>query len=197
MSAAPVPTSYHRWLIAVLIVVLSLMVAGGLTARRLYRVPESSPTTVAELPSTATLPVSEQPGPDTVELTRDAAAHPQHEAVRTLLQQYFNSINSRNYDEWKNTVTRAREQEKSRASFQQEYQTTKDGSILVYRIESQSNKSLRVFVAFTSTQDKSAAPAVLPETCVRWDLVLPLSVENGHYQVDVVAGSAPTVVSPC
>lgn len=198
MSAAPAAsTQHHRWLIAVLIVVVSLMVGGGLTARELYRPPGRSPDTVLALPSSTELPLADQPGPDTVELTPDAAAHPQRDVVRALLQDYFTSINSRDYPEWTSTVTEDWVREKPRAKWLAGYRTTKDGSILVYRIDSVSKESLRVFLAFTSTQDPSAAPPELPEQCVRWHLVFPLVAENGRFRVNPVAGFTDTDLSRC
>lgn len=181
-----------------LIVVVSLMVGGGLIARELYRQPERTPAQVIGLPSsTGALPLAEQPGPTTVELTPDAAAHPQHEVVRTLIQQYFDSINERNYDAWKNTVTRARVQAKPPAVWKSDYQTTKDGSILVYRIDSAPKGDLRVVLAFTSTQHPSAAPPDMPEGCLRWNLVLPLTQEGGRLRIDAVPGAPMSEHAPC
>lgn len=189
-------TPHHRLLIAVLIVVVALMVGGGLAARELYRQPEQTLAAVT-LPSSTALPLAEQPGPATVELTLDAAAHPQHEDVRVLIQQYFDSINSRNYEAWKGTVTRARVQSKPPAKWKSEYQSTKDGSILVYRIDSLPKGDLRLLVAFTSTQDPSAAPPELPAPCLHWNLVLPVTLEGGHLRVDAVTGAATPEMSPC
>jgi hypothetical protein len=198
MSAAPATsTPQRRWLIVVLIVVGSLMVVGGLTVRELYRLPERSPATVIALPNSTVRPLGDQPGPDTLELTPDAATHPQHEAVRALLQDYFDAINGRDYDRWRNTVARARAEETTRAKWLAEYRTTKDGSILVYRIDAQPQEGLRVFLAFTSTQDPSSAPPELPEACVHWNLVFPLAFENGQFRVDAVVGFTATELSRC
>ncbi|WP_052372348.1 hypothetical protein [Amycolatopsis taiwanensis] len=199
MPAAPaLSTPHHRWLIASLIVVVSLMVGGGLITRELYRRPERPPAVVVASPSGTTLPPTEQPGSPVVQLTPDAAAHPQHEDVRALLQQYFDSINSINYEAWKNTVTRARVQAKPRSVWESDYRSTKDGSILVYRIDSLPKGNLRVSLAFTSIQDPSAAPKELRASCLRWKLVLPLTLEGGHLRVDAaVTGSPAPEMSRC
>ncbi|GAB2976449.1 hypothetical protein GCM10017788_43090 [Amycolatopsis acidiphila] len=172
-----------------MIVVVSLMVGGGLLARELYRVPDPQPDAILALPSSTARPLAQQPGPGSVELTPDAAAHPQHEVIRQLLQAYFDSINSRDYEQWKTTVTKARIQAKSRPAWLQDYRSTKDGSILVYRIDAVSDKDLRVLLGFTSVQDAADAPETLPgASCVRWKLTLPVTVESGHWKVDTVAG---------
>jgi hypothetical protein len=196
-AASAASTSHLRWLIVVLILVVALMVGGGLSARELYRLPVSLPAGEVSAPSSTALSPSEQPGPDTVQLTQDAALHPQHEIVRALLQNYFNAINRRDYSAWTSTVTQDRVRQKSQAAFLADYQTTKDGSILVYRIETLPMQDLRVFLAFTSTQDPSAAPLQLKAGCVRWNIVFPLTYEDGQYQVASVGPLAPTEVSRC
>ncbi|MTD52842.1 hypothetical protein GKO32_02455 [Amycolatopsis sp. RM579] len=172
-----------------IIVVVSLMVGGGLLAREFYRVPDQQPDAILALPSSTARPLGQQPGPSTVELTPDAAAHPQHEVIRLLLQTYFDSINNRNYNQWQTTVTQARIQTKSRAAWLQDFESTKDGSILVYRIDAVSSQDLRVLLGFTSVQDPRSAPQELPgASCVQWKLTLPVTLESGHWKVDTVAG---------
>lgn len=177
--------------------VVLLMAGGGLVARQFYRRPAASPAPVLALPSSTARPLSEQPGPDTVELTPGAAAHPEHEAVRTVLQNYFDAINAGDYDAWTRTVAKARVQAKTPSQWRAEYSTTKDGSILVYRIDSMPNGDLRVFLAFTSTQDVSHAPAELPQPCVRWNLVFPLTRESGQLRIDAISGAPGLEVSRC
>jgi hypothetical protein len=185
----PVSSSPHRWLLPVVVVVVSLMVGGGLLARELYRVPDPQPDAILALPSSTARPLAQQPGPAAVELTPDAAAHPQHEVVSQLMQKYFDSINNRDYDQWKTTVTRARIAAKSRPAWLQDYQSTKDGSILVYRIDAVTDTDLRVLLGFTSVQDPAEAPETLPgASCVHWKLTLPVTFESGHWKVDTVAG---------
>lgn len=198
VSAVPVSSSPQRWLLPVVVVIVSLMVGGGLLAREVYRVPDPQPDAILALPSTTARPLAQQPGPGTVELTPDAAAHPQHEVVQQLLQDYFDSINNRDYDRWKTTVTKDRIQAKTRSAWQQDYQSTKDGSILVYRIDAVTDKNLLVLLGFTSVQDVSQAPESLPgATCVHWRLTLPITVESGHWKIDSVAGYTTPEVTKC
>jgi hypothetical protein len=194
----PAPSSPQRWLLPVLIVIISLMVGGGLLARELYRQPDAEPAAVLALPTTTARPPEQQPGPSVVELTPDAEAHPQHENVQQLLQTYFDAINSRDYAKWELTVTRARILAKPPSAWLQDYRTTKDGSILIYRIDALTDRELQVLVGFTSTQDPQDAPAELPGTsCVQWRLILPITQEQGRWKVDIVSGYTAPEVAAC
>jgi len=186
-----------RWLVPVVIVVVSIMVGGGLLARELYRLPDAPPDAVLA-PSTATHPPAQlQPGPGNVALTPDAAAHPHHDEVRAVLQAYFDAINTRDYDLWKTAVTRERQQSKPRSTWLADYGTTRDGSILVYRIDAVSATDLNVLVGFTSTQDPEDAPPELPQPCVQWRLVLPLTLESSSWRVAAARGSTTPELSAC
>ena len=194
----PVPIPPHRWLIPVLVVVVSLIVGGGLLAREVYRTPDARTDTMLALPSSTPRPLAQQPGSGTVELTPDAALHPEHEAVRQLLQTYFDAINSLDYEQWKTAVTRTRIQAKPRADWLKDYASTKDGSILVYRIDAVTDQDLRALVGFTRVQDPAKAPDDLPgASCVLWRLVLPLTQEAGHWLVDSVASYTTPEATRC
>ena len=194
MSAPP--AAPPRWLAPVVIVVVSIMVGGGLLARELYRLPDATPDAILAQ-STAARPLAQQPGPGSVELTPDAATHPQHATVRTLLQTYFDAINNRDYDRWKTAVTRERVQAKPKANWLADYHSTRDGSILVYRIDPVSDQQLRVLIGFTSTQDIADAPPELQAACIHWRLALPLVVESGAWKVDTVTGSTTPELTRC
>jgi hypothetical protein len=174
------------------------MVGGGLLARELYRQPDPEPDAVLAQPSSTARPLEQQPGPSVVELTPDAAAHPQHENVRQLLQTYFDAINDRDYEKWKLTVTKTRIQAKPLSDWLKDYRTTRDGSILVYRIDALSDRDLRVLIGFTSTQDPQDAPAELPRaSCVHWRLTLPVTLEQGRWKVDTAAGYTTPEITAC
>jgi len=188
----PAPAYRQRWLLPALIVILSLTVGGGLLAREVYRKPQPDDTGEVAATSASTLPPEQQPGPPTVQLTPDAAAHPEDQPVRQLLQMYFDSINNRNYDLWKTIVTSARIQSQPRDEWLANYRTTHDGSILVYRIEGLARQQLQILVTFTSVQDPADAPLELPERCIRWRLVLPAVWEGNAWKLDTVpAGTSP------
>ncbi|WP_410661115.1 hypothetical protein [Amycolatopsis sp. lyj-112] len=188
MTAQPRTAARQRWLIPVLVVVISLTVGIGLLARELYRRPDAVPTepAVSEVPTS--IAPEDQPGSPTVEVTPDVVAHPQYPNVKQVLQGYFDSINDRDYPKWTSVVSRERQKTKTASEWRKDYQSTRDGSILVYRIEPGAPGSLRVLVAFTSTQDVEDAPVYLPEDCIRWRLVLPLRLESGSWRVDTTDG---------
>ncbi|PXY28339.1 hypothetical protein BAY60_12100 [Prauserella muralis] len=176
----------------VLIVVVSLTVGGGLLARELYQPPMADEDVRPTRPTTAAVPAGRQPGPGRVELTTDAAAHPQAEPVRALLQAHFDAINRRDYDQWAGTVVTARVQAQPRQEWLANYRSTRDGSILVYRIEAAPGQRLTALIGFTSTQHVADAPPDLPRDCIRWRLALPLTQEYGEWRIDTIpAGSTP------
>lgn len=170
-----------RWLVPVLIVVVSLSVSGGFLARELYQQRSAPPSTPLTPPTSTAFAADEQPGSRLVRLTPDAASHPYNEPVRSLLQAYFDGINLRNYERWKSAVTSEFALNKNEPTFLEDYRSTKDGGILVYRIETAPNGRLRVLLRFTSTQDPEDAPD--GEPCVHWRISLPLQLENGQWKI--------------
>ncbi|MEU6642244.1 hypothetical protein ABZ863_06805 [Saccharomonospora sp. NPDC046836] len=191
------PPSPLRWLVPVLVVVVSLTIGGGLLARELYHLPDDDGDAAAPAQGTSVRVPREEPGSAQVELTPDAAAHPESEPVRTVLQEHFDAINGRDYDQWTTTVVAARVQAQSRRTWLTNYRSTRDGGIRVYRIEAAPEGRLRVLVGFTSTQDIVDAPPDLPEHCIRWWLGLPLTRESGEWRVDTVPTDASPVRAPC
>ncbi|EHR49694.1 hypothetical protein SacmaDRAFT_1416 [Saccharomonospora marina XMU15] len=179
-----------------LVVVSSLTVGGGLLARELYQPPRRDDGPSASVRTTTPLPPARQPGSAKVGFTGDAAAHPEAEPVRRLLQEHFDSINARDYERWTRTVVAERTQAQPRSEWLANYRSTRDGSILVYRIEAVPNGGLTVLIGFTSTQDVADAPPELPETCIRWRLALPLARQQGGWRIDTLpAGSTPEYTS--
>jgi hypothetical protein len=185
------PVGRRRLLVPILLAVLAVALGGGVAARELYR-PESRDAVGKTVSSPPTVSPEEQPGPPVVQLTPDAMRHPRSGTVRRLLQTHFDAINGRNYARWKTTVTSDRIRDKTRDSWLADYRTTRDGSIVIQRIERASERRLAVLVAFTSTQDVADAPPQLPAQCIRWRLRLPVTMENGQWKIDTVpVGTAP------
>ena len=166
-------------------VVLSVTVGGGLLAREIYRRPDQP---ADETTASSTPPSSASSGAPAgvVQMTEDAKAYPQSTAVRKALETYFSAINERNYARWQTAVSEARRRNKTQADWKKDFRSTKDRDILVYRIERGAGQSLRVLVAFTSTQDLQDAPADLRETCLHWRLVVPMVVEDEALRIDTV-----------
>jgi hypothetical protein len=176
------------WVLPTALVVAAASVAGGLLARDLYTRPATialDEVTSSESGVPSSVPRSEQPGDRTVRLSVDAGLHPDGERVRTLLQRYFDAINARDYQAWKDNVTSEVARRLREPQWQANYQTTTDGSVVVQRIDASSTERLRVLISFVSVQDVAKAPADLPVDCIRWRVVYPMSEEDGTLRVDI------------
>ncbi|MCR3719186.1 MULTISPECIES: hypothetical protein [Prauserella salsuginis group] len=185
---------HRRWLVPVLVAVVALTVGGGLVAREVYQSP--SRTSRPAAPATSAAPNSvepaDQPGPTRVQLTSDAAAHPDAKVVRGVLQNYFDAINRRDYDLWVTTVVAERAALQSEQEWRENYRSTQDGSIRVYRIEAAPDDGLTALLGFTSLQDAADAPDDLQSDCIRWRLAFPLTKAEGDWRIGTVPpGTVP------
>ncbi|WP_326569444.1 hypothetical protein VSH64_48245 [Amycolatopsis rhabdoformis] len=197
MTARPPAPARQRWLVPVLVVVLSVTVGGGLLARELYRRPDIDTGVPSALATPTPVAADDQPGLGTVTVSEDAARHPDVGAVEAVLQDYFDGVNKHDYDIWTRAVTRDRMQDMPEAKFRKDFVSTKDGTILLYRIEPGAGSSLRVLVGFTSTQSLDEAPADLKKPCIHWRLVLPMVFEDGGYKIDTVQGGTGVEHEAC
>ena len=177
------PISQRAWALPVLaVLVVGAGAVAGLGIRELgTKGVASSPTTTApSLQTTAGQP----PGPGIVQLSQDAAAHPQADPIRSLLQRHFDAINNRDYAAWTSTVVSRRSREMPEPKWQADYASTRDGSILVHRIEPSADGPI-VLLSFTSTQQAAQAPASLPgSTCTNWWVSYRVVVERGQRRID-------------
>lgn len=203
MTTAP-KRPWYWWLAPVLGAVVLFTGAGGLLARAVYQGadqsggsgnPGSLPTVLPA--SSSAVPAAQEPGPSTVRMTDDAANYPLGSEVRNLLQTYFDSINGGRYDEWLSVVSSARQEGEPRQVWRDDYRTTRDGAIVVYRIEQAPEGGLRVLLAFTSVQTVANAPPDLPSPCIHWQVVYPLTMELGSWKLDVGITSANPQRQPC
>jgi hypothetical protein len=181
-----VPRHPNRWWFAPVIgLVVLFTAAAGLTARSIYRHPVTAGTaqhTVASTGATA-IPANAEPGPTQVVLKADAGAYPLATDVQKLLQTLFDAINNKQYGTWRSVVTYSRRAQTSEQQWLRDYQSSADGSIEVYRIDTAAQNGLRVLLTFTSTQDPANAPD-LKSRCVRWQAVFSLRNEGGDWKLD-------------
>ncbi|HEU5471389.1 MAG TPA: hypothetical protein VFV67_12105 [Actinophytocola sp.] len=178
MSAKP------RWVLPVVLIAMIATVSVGIVARQLYFEPEPLPP-AAVLPSESEIPDSAQPGDPTVAPVEDAAQHPLYPEVRATLQTYFDAINAKDYDRWRRAVTRRFAAEYGRDQWRDDYRSTRDGSIVVWRIETGLPGTARVLISFTSTQDPRDGTHELPDAdCVRWRLVYAFLYEDDVWRLD-------------
>lgn len=182
----------QRWLVPVVIVVAALAFAGGMVGRRLYSRPPAEPATPPVVAPSTVTSAGDPPGSPTVRLTKDASDHPRHRAVRDLLQRYFDAVNAKEYQDWRGTVTQGFAAAKPISEWLHSFRTTRDGSVVVYRIESAGHGELRVLLSFVSTQNVQDAPQDFRHHCIRWRVVFPLELERAEWRIAAdKAGSAP------
>lgn len=187
------PSPRQRWLVPVVVVVLSVTVGAGLLARELYRRPDqpAGDTSAPVAAPSSAGSTGASAGTGLVTMTADASNHPQADAVRKLLETYFTAINERNYSRWLGTVSAERAAQQPPDQWRKGVRSTRDADALVYRIERGAGSSLRVLVGFTSTQAVEDAPPFFRETCIKWRLVLPVVLERSALKIDTVDPGLP------
>jgi hypothetical protein len=174
------------------VVVVATAVA-ALLAHGVYQRSAAAPPLVVSTGSSS-VPRSAEPGSPVVTVTPDVLRFAEHTQVQQLFQTYFNAINAKRYDQWRSVVTSDLADEEPQAQFLNGYKSTRDGSILVYRVDSAPHNGLRVLLGFHSVQDVADAPARFPFACVAWQVVSPLSwdADDNQWKIDAgAAGAAP------
>jgi hypothetical protein len=179
----PVRRRRRWWLLPVLAVLVVALGGGvGFGLRELAaRANGDVPSTSGPSPTTATTSRGDEPGSPVVQLAPDVAADPRSEEIRQLLQRHFDAINSRDFDDWQTTVTRRRAAEYPKSQWQFEYQSTRDGSILVHRVEPVQGGSV-VLLSFTSMQEPHLAPDRQSD-CLRWRVSYSIVLERGELRL--------------
>ena len=196
MSVAKSTSKVPRWLIPVVVLVAVLTAGSGLVVRQLY-VTTQTGSTPGQI---STTPGPSQTGkqPDlTVSFAADAAVHPLAGQVRTLLQGYFDAINSGSYDQWRTLVTAKALTLNPQSQWEQAYATSKDSDVYVYRINSTASDGVTVLLSFISRQQLAYAPTQAPSTCDKWWLVLPFRWERNTLKVDVGSSNSTPEVKVC
>lgn len=175
--------------------VLAVAVVAGVALRGLRDAPGQAarkPTGKTAVPTT----LGKEPGAATVLLVGDVAGHPKAAAVRSVLQDYFDAINTGDYRLWTRTVTGDRSQQLGQSAWQRQYRSTLDGGIVVHRLEARPDGGLTVLLSFTSVQDPADAPPDTPARCLRWRVSYALEPESGDLRL---APTPPTTSlhTPC
>ncbi len=137
--------------------------------------------------------VEHQPGPtadSTVRLSTDAAHHPRSADVRSLLQGYFDAINTRIYGGWSRAVSAAQSAPQAEPQWARDYSTTVDSNLTVVMV---GDDPLRARMMFSSQQAPGLAPPALPVACIDWDLTYLLEEENGRLVINGLDPSAQSM----
>jgi hypothetical protein len=177
------------WLLPVLLITVIATALGALVARSLYEEQPRQPA-AAIVTSPASVPPSEQPGPVDVQGTADATTHPLYNTLQPLLQRYFDAINAKDYEAWAATVTTDRRETQPEEKWLSDYRSTRDGSIVIYRIETGGDSTARVLLHFTSTQDPNDAPPEFKVACIQWNVVWSFAREKAEWKLTSGSASA-------
>ena len=172
-----------RRVLLVAVVVLVMSTGAGMALRDLQRVDPMADAGEAVGATSATVAPAEQPGPRTVTLLAGARTHPAADEVQALLQEYFEAINTGDYEQWSDTVTAEQLRSTGRRAWTAQYRSTLDGSIVVHRLEARSGGGLVALLSFTSVQDPADAPPDTPLPCLRWRVSYRLAGEPGELRL--------------
>jgi hypothetical protein len=185
----------------VLGVVVVATAVGALAAHNVYQrpAPADAATRIPVSTGSPSVAPTTEPGSPRVSVTPDVLHDPLHGEVQQVLQTYFNAINNRRYEQWRSVVTASMAAKKSQQDFLTGYATTKDGSILVYRVDRDLGQNLRVLVSFHSTQSVADAPSDHPSGCLKWQVVWPLtfSTQDNAWQLDTGTSAGSPQVQDC
>jgi hypothetical protein len=183
-------------LLPVLLITVIATALGGLFARDLYDpAPPSVPAAVQPPPTD--VPLHEQPGSPEVGGTTEAAAHPLYGVLRPVLQAIFDAINAKDFQAWAKHVTQERLDTTPEKDWQNDYESSRDGSILVYRIEASGDGTAKVLMRFVSTQDPEKAPPTMPSKCIEWNVVWAFERSDGQWRLSGgISGKTPNL-APC
>lgn len=110
-------------------------------------------------------------------LSADALTHPTANLVRAQLQRHFDAINAKDYDAWAGTVVAERSAALPPEQWLEAYDSTRDGTIRIDRIDDLEGARVLVRVRFVSMQDVSDAPVDVPARRICWRNSLPMSGE--------------------
>ncbi|MFD9704411.1 hypothetical protein [Lentzea sp. NPDC059081] len=183
-----------RWLVPAVVVITGAAVAAGMVGRTVY----SRPAEAKGAPVVPSSSVGPLPGSAEVRLSPDSFTHPDRTSVQRVLQGYFDSINARDFAAWRSVVSARRVSVTPEAGWVAAYDTTRDGGVVVQRVESDVvGRRLRVLISFVSTQDVAKAPPLLPEACIRWRVVYVLVWEGGALKVDDAPESRVPQMARC
>jgi hypothetical protein len=170
-------------------VVVTVVLAGAVSTGMLLRDRPPVAAGVGAKPIKAP-PKQAEPGPATVTLVEDVAAHPDAARIRAVLQTYFDAINAGDYKLWSSAVIPQWARDIGEDAWRSQYRSTLDGSIVVHRLEPRATGGLVALTSFTSVQDPADAPPELPVRCLRWWVSYPLIGEKDQLRMGPTSPSA-------
>ncbi|MEV0705505.1 hypothetical protein AB0I53_47395 [Saccharopolyspora sp. NPDC050389] len=187
--------SWLKWGIPLAIVVLLGAAGGGvLLSQYVYR-----DAFLAQRSDASPEPDGKITSPLGIVYTPDAAIHPDQPNVQALLDNHFRSINDRSYDLWKSTVVPSKWLELPKDKWVDSYGTTRDFGWTVQRIDPGPDGSLLVMLTFMSNQAPEDAPPQAKSTCVTWNVVYPLVLDETRQGLRLDTSKLPNsaLFKPC
>jgi len=175
-----------RRLTLVLSTLLALVLVAGGTAAWSFGRHRAEPQAVA---------VDYRSGPTSdhrVVMSADAQGHPRADQVHVLLQQYFDSINNRDYEAWMGAVAHEQSAPQTEENWTRDYATTVDSNLTVVTV---SDEPLRARLMFTSEQAVDMAPKSLPVPCINWDVTYLLAEQDGRLVLSGIDPSAQSMTA--
>ncbi|MEP6561573.1 MAG: hypothetical protein ABJD68_10960 [Nakamurella sp.] len=164
---------------------VAVLAVGAAAAWSVGRNRELQPAAIAEY----------QAGPTAdgvVRLSTEAARHEQAPRVQAVIQDYFDSINERDYQSWVGTVSDTQSAPQTEARWQHDYGSTIDSNLSVLVI---ADEPLRARMMFTSEQAVELAPPALAVDCINWDVTYLLSEQKDHLVLSGIDPSAQSMAA--
>ncbi|WP_344131670.1 hypothetical protein [Saccharopolyspora halophila] len=175
-----------------LVVLLAAAFGGAVLAQREYG------AAAASAERSGDEPVEDRISRSGVAYSPDAAAYPDQRIIEGLLDNYFDSINHKNYELWRSTVPPSKWKELPKGQWHEAYDSTRDYDIRVDRIDPAKDRSALVMMSFKSEQDLEDAPPEVKSRCVQWNVVYPVVLSgNGSAQLDISKLPNSSIAAPC
>jgi hypothetical protein len=160
--------------------------------------PSNPATAPASAPPSTAPPPSATPSPTqtgTVQVAAGVGSNPAAPQVQAFLNQYFKSINTRNYGEYNSLLDAQKQQADSQSTFDSGYATTKDTNEVLTGITDTGGGSLTANVSFTSRQ--SPADSVDQSPCNDWQISLYLTPQGAGYVMTAAPASYTASYTDC
>ena len=97
----------------------------------------------------------------------------------TFLDEYFNAINTHNYQEYLSLLDAQEQQNETPAAFRAGFRTTTDSDATLVGLTSTGTGLVAASITFTSHQ--APADSATHTSCTSWDITLYLGMQGGGY----------------
>jgi hypothetical protein len=118
-----------------------------------------------------------------VTVSAEASQDPDAASVATFLDQFFDAINTHDYQSYMSLLTAPEQQGLTQEQFDNGYDSTTDSAVTLLSISTATDGDLVANVTFTSHQDPAASPNQ-QESCTDWNISLFLEQDGGEYLID-------------